>query len=257
MTFRNNFVVVVKSKGKVLRDERGYVRLPFGSDYSIVLKNLEGRKAVANVTVDGKRVFGGNEVIVPANNTVEIKGFMGTNNKVRNRFRFIEKTAEISRYRGDRLDDGILRVEFRYERDYEPVLYVNDNPQPWATTWYTGGSAGTGGADWTYTSSNSTGNFSGRSSKSKSSSVNCFYSNSNDQGITVNGKPTRQEFDYGNVGSLESSKYVIVIRLKGRRKDGGRVVKPTTTRTKKRCPTCGHGNKSYHKFCYNCSTCLV
>jgi hypothetical protein len=258
MTFKNNFVVVIKSKGKVVRDHNGVVRLPFGSDYSIVLKNLESRKAVAKITVDGKSVFGSNEVIVPANDSVEVKGFMGRNNKVRNRFRFIEKTDEISRYRGDRLDDGILRVEFRFERDYEPLLYINSQPQ-W-TAWNNGPSyGGTGGAraDWTYTTSTTDGRATKGFTNSNQTVTCCYHNSFNDAGITVNGKPTNQKFDYGSVGSLESNKHVIVIRLKGRRKDGGRVIKPTTTRDKRRCPTCGHYNKSYHKFCYNCSTCLI
>jgi hypothetical protein len=116
MTFKKNFVAVVKSKGKVLRERNGVVNVPFGSEYSLLFKNLESRKAIVNVDVDGEDALDGQSLIVQPNSTSELQGFLN-GRKATNRFRFIEKTKEISDYRGDRIDDGVIRVEFRHEKE--------------------------------------------------------------------------------------------------------------------------------------------
>ena len=78
MVYSNNLIVVIKCKGKVLREfESNVVRLPFGSDYSIYIKNKDAmRKAVIKIKVDGKDVLDGNSLMVEPGNTTELKGFM-------------------------------------------------------------------------------------------------------------------------------------------------------------------------------------
>ncbi len=46
MTYKENFVLVVKCKGEILRERDGIVTLPFGSEYSILMKNLDHRRAL-------------------------------------------------------------------------------------------------------------------------------------------------------------------------------------------------------------------
>ena len=63
--FKKNFVAVVKCKGKVLREySDGTIRLPFGSEYSIYLKNEETRKALVDIKVDGENVLKGHKLIL-------------------------------------------------------------------------------------------------------------------------------------------------------------------------------------------------
>ena len=76
MVYKNSFIVVVKCNGKIMREKDGAVTLPFGSEYSILLKNKNSRTAVASVEIDGEDVMDGHQYIVPANTTRELKGFL-------------------------------------------------------------------------------------------------------------------------------------------------------------------------------------
>jgi hypothetical protein len=203
------------------------------------LKNKDSRKAVADVEIDGEDVATG--IIVPGNESVELKGAI-EGMQVNNKFRFIQKTKEISDYRGDRPDDGLVRVEYRFEQ-YEPVYEIRPlkkSIDPWPeitkTVWY-------------YTDGGSTGG----------NTMDCAYYtasyNSNDDGITVPGAETRQDFTYGHTRPLESQSHVIVLQLRGRTKKH-RIRKPITVKTKLRCTTCGRKSKSSVKFCGNCGTYL-
>ena len=59
MVYQDKFVVSVKVNGKVLREhDKDHVYLPFGSEYSILLKNLESRKALVTINIDGKNALG-------------------------------------------------------------------------------------------------------------------------------------------------------------------------------------------------------
>ena len=268
--YHNNFIAVIKYRGKIMRETKGVVRLPFGSDYSILLKNKDSRTAVARIEVDGKDVMGGHRYIVPGNSTRELEGFMKGLN-VTHKFRSIQKTKEIANFRGDRIDDGMVRVEFWYEQK-------NDFVTPWILpdTRFGGTSGDSYKADWT----NNTGGFSGGSSFSCSN--NLYYCDNSgfkkctkslvdpsltspkiepkaDEVITVKGSKSNQRFNYGTVGILENQSSVIVIRLKGAIKKRGRVKKikrAVTVKTKIQCPTCGRRWRSSMKFCGNCSTAL-
>lgn len=258
MVYSNNFIVVIKHKGKILRDIDKVVRLPFGSEYSVLLKNKDSRTAVANIEIDGEDVMGGHQYIVPGNSSRELKGFL-KGMKATHKFRFIKKTKEISRFRGDKLDDGIVRVEFKYEQAaWQPTPYFIYPETRFGSslgdTYDDSGSSG--GLKATYTSSMSL------TGQIDSSVVCCNYVSvpKMDEGITVKGTKANQHFQYGTVGALESQSHVIIIRLKGALKYKGRakklVKRPVLTKTRVQCQICGRKWKSYLKFCGNCSAAL-
>lgn len=281
MMYKENFVAVIKYNGKILRERNEFVTLPFGSEYSILLKNLEARKAVVKVSVDSEDVLDGNSVIIGANSSMELKGFMkGT--RVTNKFKFIQKTKEIADYRGDRVDDGIVRVEFKFEkkrvtkiveerrhRRYEPwPCYIHSTCpfcgwEPCRCITYRQPRVG----DWTWSSDNNStagyynsmsSNVSHDSSTIIGASVKSFNSGPlPDEGITVKGSKTRQDFVYGSTKELEEMPSVIIIRLRGTQNNGTVVEKPLTVKTKLRCPTCGRKSKSTAKYCGNCGTYLT
>lgn len=258
MVYKDNFIAVVKHNGSIMREINGAVKLPFGSEYSILLKNKDSRTAVASIEIDGEDVMGNHRYIVPGNTTRELKGFLkGMNAK--NRFRFIKKTKEISEFRGDRLDDGLIRVEFWYEqKQAEPwVIYYNSWPIYQTFTPHDSSKLGAT-HQCTYTSHTlgSTGNDSGIVSSSMACEVSQPLS---EEGITVKGSKTDQQFHYGNVGTLETSSSVIIIKLVGGTEKAGRVIKvkkPITVKTRIQCPTCGKKWKPIMSFCGRCSTAL-
>ena len=243
----NKFIVAVKHNGKILRDTDDVIYLPFGAEYSILLKNKNSVKSVVKVEIDGADVVDGKEIIVPANESVELKGFMRGMN-VTNRFKFIKKTDQIREYRGDRVDDGMIRVEFRFEKSFDYYVYTPPitkispwpNPGPW------------------YWDSNSV-----TTMVSRGGAINAAYCcnvcdspPAGDDGITVKGSKTHQGFSHGNTGILEEKASVIILRLRGHRTTGIKVVKPVTTKTKFTCFTCGKKSKSFAKFCSRCGTYL-
>jgi len=236
MVYSNKFVVAVKLNGRVLRDNNGVVRLPFGSDYSLLLKNKNSVRALVDVEIDGEDVLDGHSLIIGPNEATTLRGFM-KGRKVRNKFRFIKKTKRISRYRGDRPDDGLIRVEFKFERPIEtqPIIVPKYKEYgEWPGT----------GSPFTYT----------HYSTNYTYTSNINVKGCNDNGITVPGAETSQDFVMGTIGVLEPSSHVIILQLKGRTSKGRKVKKPITTKTKLTCPTCGKKSRSSAKFCSRCGT---
>jgi hypothetical protein len=247
--YKNKFIVVIKNKGKVLREFSGnVVKLPFGSDYSIALKNKNSVKVLVEVFVDGKDVLDGNSIIVDSNQTTELKGFM-RGSTVKNKFRFIEKTDEISKFRGDLIEDGLIEVKYSFEKPVFRNSWVSYHAP---LTEYYGGSTDMFGPPSSYQVSSYV--------PSRSYQVRSCARDVNESGITVPGVETRQDFQEGIIGvtGLQTS---IIINLKGETKSTSktkrkRVKRPITVKAKICCPTCGRRWKSSMKYCGNCSTYL-
>lgn len=255
MMYKNNFVAVVKCKGKILRERSGgSVYLPFGAEYSILLKNKDARRALVDIEVDGENVMNGHKLIINGNETQDIKGFMRNMRKT-NRFKFIHKTKEIQRHRGDRIDDGLVRVTYQFEKQYDRPIVLP--PQPWTyNNFSTRKCKGNPTADWTYYDSNTTAVNSVHDGSP--AAYNCSFNNAplSDEGITVKGEKITQNYNYGDIGTLESATHTIVLHLKGQTQRRKVVKKAMTVKTKLGCSTCGRKNKSTNKFCHNCGTYL-
>lgn len=269
MMYHQNFVAVLVCGGDILREFDGNtVRIPFGSDYSIRLKNKEARKAVASVEVDGTSATEMGPIIVPGGETVELEGFMGPDGRVTHKFRFIQKTTEISKYRGDKIDDGIITIQFQFEQ-HDPIHIDHHHhhhnypcPKPWCPPKFGGILRGMGGEqygsdDIRYATSCSASDSPSISSCSPADFKSLPVS---DEGITVKGAKSDQNFVVGHTKPLESNVYTISLRLRGVVHDGkvkGPVRKPILVRTKLRCTSCGRVSSSGSQFCSNCGTALV
>jgi hypothetical protein len=272
MVYKSRLIAVVKNNGKILREDGEYVTLPFGSEYSILLKNLESRRASVKIDIDGQSIVEGG-LIIDANSEVEIERFIKDLDKG-NRFRFIKKTEEISNHRGDRIDDGFIRIQFSFEKQkpvYKDVIinehhYHHDihwrTPRWTPDIWYNNFTVGS--TTETFSVGNFTANANNSGSTKCSSNSNdrsittnsCYLSHKVDNGITVPGSVSTQSFVYGNIGQLEDFSETIIIRLKGVDSKGINIHHPITTKTKLLCPTCGKKSKSYAHFCSKCSTSL-
>jgi len=276
MTYKDHFVVEVKCNGKILRVKDGAVYLPFGSEYTLLLKNLNSKKASVKVHIDGQDVLDYSSLIIGGNGQAELEGFL-SGTTARNKFKFINKTKEIQEHRGDKVDDGMIRVEFAFEKP-KPKTIIHDHHEYhhhhhhdynyWC--WW----------PYTYTAGNDTVRYdSSTGEKSNARSVHAVNISADmsqavakgaevdslgveslgapldDEGITVKGSECYQSFRYGSVGELEQAE-VIIIQLKGLAQTGTTVEKPVTVKTKLECPTCGTKSKSSFKFCPNCGTFL-
>src|ERR1700722_6153234 len=91
----NKLVVAIKTAGKVLREQGDKVYLPFGSEYSIFLKNLNSVRALVRVSLDGQSVTDGEDLVVNGNSSLDLERFLKKGNMENgNRFKFIERTAK-------------------------------------------------------------------------------------------------------------------------------------------------------------------
>lgn len=260
MTYKECFVVEVKHNGKIMRVKDGFVNLPFGSEYSLLLKNLNSRKALVNINIDGQDVLDGNSLVIDPNQTTELFGFM-RGNTAKNKFKFIKKTQEVIEHRGDKIDDGFIRVEFAYEIEepirirniinehhyyhyYSKPYYIN-KPEPfvWSNTYASTGIL------------NDSRSCDAPEKVSESFDSDALKTPIDNLGITVKGSEINQNFHYASIGETEQSK-VIVIQLRGINTSGEKIQSPITVSTKLTCSSCGKKSKSSFKFCPGCGTYL-
>lgn len=252
--YAQKMVSTIKVTGRSLREIDDSVYLPFGSEYSIYLKNLNTVRASVKVEIDGQDVTQGVALVLEPNNVFELERFIKNGNLDRgNRFKFIEKTAAVVAHRGSRAEDGLVRVTYQFEK-VQPI-YVNSNH---ITSGFLRGSPIYGA-----TASNAT--LKGSSYDPNSTQEDYFLRQSagggsqaqNLAGITAPGSVSEQQFTTVAPLTLESQKHVIVIRLVGELDGGKQVTKASTTRTTTTCETCGHKTRSATaKFCSNCGASL-
>lgn len=250
MMYTNKFVTVVKVGGKILKELDGVVYIPFGSEYEISFKNLHTTRAKVSVTVDDQDVLDGRALVVDPNGDSSIEGFM-RGNVVSHKFKFIEKTQEISDHRGDRISDGLIRVSFKFEvpKTVYPPYFGSRRVGGYDNTYY-----GSPMGDGVFSSSSD--NICSYSAQSVSQPQAVASASVSDAGITVKGSASSQEFNTTSMGQMESVEYSMVIQLKGETGNKA-IVTPILVKTKVKCDTCGRVSYAGTKFCGNCGTSLV
>lgn len=273
--YNNKLVATIKHKGKVLREFKDVVQLPFGSEYSIYIKNLNSVRALVKIEIDGEDISDGTKFIVEPNNYIEIERYLKNGNLAEgNRFKFIERTSAIEQHRGAKAEDGIVRVEFWFEDKFnsfkDHTKIIQDGWWKPPNTWGDGGYCGspTYGNE-TLAKGNVTtplnvqgqgiaDNVAYNASQAALCSVqtNSNVDLYNDVGITVPGSISNQQFQQGAWFPTESTSQVIILKLLGETKSGKQVKKAVTVKFKPKCTTCGRLNKATAKFCTECGTSL-
>lgn len=260
MMFNQKFVTAIKANGKVLREHDDTVFVPYGSEYSIYLKNLNTQRALVHIEIDGNQVCP-DGLVIDANCDVDLERFIKDSNLSQgNRFKFIERTSSVEQHRGIEAQDGIIRVSFQFEK-YTP-LYNTSNGYPWSrrlggynpqTNWYGSGDI-IGSLDTLKAGPGTMCGISGTSNHTVQPQG--FTPSQNNVGITVPGSVSDQKFTTVTMGQLEDAKHVIVLRLLGELR-GQTVSEPVTVKAKPKCTSCGRVNKATAKFCTNCGTGLI
>ena len=115
MMYNNKLVASLKANGKILREFKDTVYIPFGSEYSFLIKNLHTTRALINVFIDGDNVVPGG-LVLDAGKEIDLERYVRNGNLTEgNRFKFIERTEGIEQHRGAKLEDGLVRIEFQFE----------------------------------------------------------------------------------------------------------------------------------------------
>ena len=116
MMIAEKMIACLKVNGKILREVKDTVFVPFGSEYSILLKNLNSVRALVNIQIDGQEVCP-DGLVLDANREVDLERFVKDGNlSAGNKFKFIERTASVEKHRGVKAEDGIIRISFKYEK---------------------------------------------------------------------------------------------------------------------------------------------
>lgn len=278
--YKEKLAVAVKHNGKILRETKDLVHLPFGSEFSVLVKNLNSKRVKFTLHIDGTDVLGGEEIIVNSNSEVEMKRFIRNGNMNEgNAFKFIERTQAIEDGpRGVKVDDGVIRIEYWFEQDQAEIkvadVYWNKhhyNPYRtdlWGITY--GNGAGISGISGSLGDSYAT-SASATSASSALRSVNTVTAQSqtlnsakfstdqqlaNDAGITVPGSKVDQKFTPVYGFKAEVNSHVIILRMVGV-VGNVEVVAPVTVSTKQKCSTCGKVNKITSGYCSSCGTSLT
>ena len=131
MMYNEKLVASLKANGRILREFKDIVRVPFGSEYSILIKNLHTQRAVVNVFIDGVNQTPGG-LVVPAGQSIDFERSLANGSMTAgNKFKFIERTAGIEQHRGVQLEDGIIRLEYQFEKAPVPIsTWRTDNGWP-------------------------------------------------------------------------------------------------------------------------------
>jgi hypothetical protein len=252
--YNSNLIMAVKVGGKVLREFDGTVALPFGSEYTIFLKNNSSRRASVDVTIDGQDVLDGTSIIINANSTVELQRFIKNGNfENGNAFKFIEKTAKIEEFRGNKAEDGLLTVSYSFEREvprYSPNILrsqgLDNNGQ--ANLAYYSNSFGS----LTDTTSDST-----SYTLTTSNTLTVQNASFNDSGITAPGSVVEQKFRpvYGFVS--DGKVLTMTLKMVGALDGQAAIVEPVIVKRKVRCTMCGTHCRQTAKFCHECGASVI
>lgn len=266
--FNSNLVVALKVNGKVLREFDDTVALPFGSEYVILIKNLSTRRAKLKLTIDGKDALDGN-LVVQAQSSVELKRFVTSNNMDSgNAFKYIEKTKNIEKYRGNSAEDGLITVVFEFERntvwttpakptypDYpsypnypDTVRYKTGDILQYTTTTGVTGSVSSSTVRSVYNANN----------VMNADEILCMVNHAPQasatlsSGITAPGSIVSQSFkpvyDFVGDGALHS----MTIKMVGLDANSAPVKEAITVKKLLRCSMCGVNTKHTSKFCSEC-----
>lgn len=272
MMYNSKLVASIKTKGRILKEFKDTVYMPFGVEYSVLLKNLHTTRAVVNVFIDGENAVPGGLVIDPGQ-SVDLERWIKNGNLTEgNKFKFIERTAAIENGpRGIKQEDGLIRVEYQFEslrayKGYPSGVRSSGNiyPQNMPTTYNVGGMLRSAdfskGASTRISATSAINNYC--ADNGIRSQVE-FHDGSatmdwcaNETGITVPGSRSGQKFQHVTVGTLELEKHNIVLRILGDLGNNKPIEKPVTVKHKPKCVTCGHQNKHTAKFCVECGTAL-
>lgn len=293
--YSNKLVACIKANNKVLREDKENVYLPFGAEYSILIKNLNTVKALVSVSIDGTNATEDTQLVIAPNSEIELQRFIKNGNlDSGNAFKFIERSGSIEEFRGSKVDDGFIRIEFQFEKA-KPVTITThhyNRYHDWHSTWpgpywystHASGSSGlmgdslTGSSGGMMTNNNIGSVYGGAqatsagdpakltsrsitrsASKSLLSSQTSTQSLSatpvNDIGITVAGSEVKQQFKVASAFAVEDQKHVLILKLVGE-VGNVQVTAPVTVSAKPKCTTCGRTNKANAKFCVNCGTSL-
>jgi zinc-ribbon domain len=256
MMYNNKCVVAVKADGKILREFKDAIFVPFGTEYSLLVKNLNSVRAIFNIFIDGDNVVPGGLVLAAGQEIDLERSIKNGNLQEGNKFKFISRTSEIENHRGVKLEDGLIRIEYQFEKVYQRQDGIQWNNN-WRNTPITFGNMPQGSIARGLNNTNIAGAaFDAGGSMQNLLMTATAAQSSNDVGITVPGSKSDQKFSTVSWFPTELEKHTIVLKILGETTDNKPIAAPVTVKSKPKCTSCGRLNKAGSKFCSSCGTAL-
>ena len=110
-----SFTVTVLNNDDPIREIDGVAVIPFDTEYELLLKNNNDRRAVAKVTIDGANISAFGDIVIPARGKVNLERFITDSLDKGDRFRFVPLDhPEVDD--PSREENGLIRVEFQLEK---------------------------------------------------------------------------------------------------------------------------------------------
>ena len=126
MVYNNRFVLAILVNGRPQKElANGTVKLPFGVEYVLRLRNKNNRRALVKIFIDGENVSG-NGYIIPANDYVDIK----RHSEVDRSFKFVALDSEEAIDYGkngpnpDKVK-GVIEAQFSLEKETPKPVEVH------------------------------------------------------------------------------------------------------------------------------------
>lgn len=233
--YQNGLVAVVRINGKTVEEKDGKVVIPFDSEYALLLKNRNDRKAVARIYIDGDEVTRKGKLIIDANSSIDIERYIDDMNKG-NRFKFVPIADNRVGDKGDS-EKGFIEVRFQLVKPVlnnfivheEHIYHKHHHYDDWDYLPYRGpfyinypvfyGSLQCNATGKGMSASVGSNNFTLTSSLSSSPIINNATIQDNHlvetRGATIKGSDSTQRFSFAYVGELESTETVIRFQLIG------------------------------------------
>ena len=187
-----DFVCNVILNDKPVKEVNGVVVVPFESEYKLLLKNNNHRRASAHITIDGSPISSMGDLIIPAHADVTLERFITESLDRGKKFKFVPLDHPDVDDPG-RAENGEIRVEFKLEQSSN-IYIITEDDRFWHLPFVDFAA--------TLTTNNS------------SVKINSTVTSSAEPGATIGGGESKQKF-HKTEFEAEDKVFVIELKLKG------------------------------------------
>jgi len=259
----HGFVIAVLSNGKVLREQHGQVFIPFGSEYTIRIKNPTYARVGVVIDVDGSTI-NQNKIVVDANSTVDIKRMCVDGDlNAGPALKFVE-LGHNSVQDPSNNDNGIIKVAFYKEARSNPRWW-DSTEQQCALSNPIGGMYGpirrnASASNSTLYTSSASSTLSSRSEAGISGAIRAMHATQSTvsglPGATVPGKETEQQFRTIDITFETEPTATMTLRMRGNSPYSlpQEQLPPSKQYNQRFCTSCGVRIAIKDNYCANCGT---
>lgn len=118
--FKQNTVISIKVGKNFLPDQDSIVKLPFGSEYSILIKNLNNSPIKVRMFIDGNINGPEKGFLIKEKDSFEINSFFNTNNALK----FVNKSKELNKQK-QKFQKDLLKNQFHSKNKKNMINHGN------------------------------------------------------------------------------------------------------------------------------------